>query len=49
MIMAGRRATWPKIEQIRVQTKIGRKLDEILKKLDKTPVPTTLNVTKRAS
>jgi len=49
LIELGQRATWPKIEQIRVQTKIGRKLDEILKKLDKTPVPKTLNVTKRAS
>ena len=30
LIDLGERATWPKIEQIRVQSKIGRKLDEIL-------------------
>lgn len=30
MIMNGKRATWPKMEMIRVQTKIGRTLDRIL-------------------
>ncbi|MEM7504394.1 MAG: DUF3336 domain-containing protein [Pseudomonadota bacterium] len=30
MIMNGKRATWPKMEMIRLQTKIGRTLDRIL-------------------
>ncbi|PIE43960.1 MAG: patatin [Gammaproteobacteria bacterium] len=30
MILLGERSTWPKIEMIRVQTKIGRTLDRIL-------------------
>lgn len=34
LIHMGERATWPKIEQIRVQTRIGRKLDGILADLD---------------
>jgi NTE family protein len=35
LVDLGEKATWPKIEQIRVQTKIGRKLDAILAKLDR--------------
>jgi TAG lipase / steryl ester hydrolase / phospholipase A2 / LPA acyltransferase len=34
LIRMGERATWPKLEQIRVQTKIGRKLDDILAKIN---------------
>ena len=30
----GERATWPKIEMIRIQTKIGRKLDRIVGEFD---------------
>jgi hypothetical protein len=30
----GEKATWPKIEMIRIQTKIGRTLNEILRRLD---------------
>ena len=34
LITMGERATWPKIEMIRIQTKISRKLDDILDDLD---------------
>ena len=34
LIEMGEKATWPKIEMIRVQTKISRKLDQILRELD---------------
>ena len=34
LIAMGERATWPKIEMIRIQTKIGRTLDDILRRLD---------------
>ena len=34
LIEMGERATWPKIEMIRIQTKISRKLDRILRELD---------------
>ncbi len=34
LIDMGERATWPKIEMIRIQTKISRKLDSILHELD---------------
>jgi NTE family protein len=34
LIEMGEKATWPKIEMIRIQTKISRKLDQILTKLD---------------
>ena len=34
LIEMGERATWPKIEMIRIQTKISRKLDWILRDLD---------------
>ena len=35
LIAMGERATWPKIEMIRIQTKISRKLDDILEGLDR--------------
>jgi NTE family protein len=34
LIQMGEKATWPKIEMIRIQTKISRKLDRILTRLD---------------
>ena len=34
LIALGERATWPKIEMIRIQTKIGRKLDRIVGQFD---------------
>jgi TAG lipase/steryl ester hydrolase/phospholipase A2/LPA acyltransferase len=34
LIAMGERATWPKIEMIRIQTKIGRRLDRIVGQLD---------------
>ncbi len=35
LIEMGERATWPKIEMIRIQTKIGRRLDAILEGFDR--------------
>ena len=35
LISMGEKATWPKIEQIRVQTKISRVLDDILMEFDR--------------
>jgi len=34
LINMGERATWPKMEMIRVQTKIGRKLDRIVRRFE---------------
>ena len=34
LIEMGERATWPKVEMIRIQTKISRKLDRVLRDLD---------------
>jgi len=39
LIEMGERATWPKIEMIRIQTKISRTLNEILKDLDRRARP----------
>ena len=33
LIELGEKATWPKLEQIRIQTKIGRKLDDIMARM----------------
>ena len=38
MIRNGEQATWPKIEMIRTQTRIGRTLDEILEKYEESMV-----------
>ena len=38
LIRDGERATWPKIEMIRVQTKIGRTLEEIIERLEDSVV-----------
>lgn len=35
LVTMGEKATWPKIEMIRIQTKIGRKLNEILTDFDR--------------
>jgi NTE family protein len=35
LMAMGERATWPKIEQIRIQTRIGRTLDDILQRLER--------------
>ena len=37
LITMGERATWPKIEMIRVQSKIGRTLDEIVNRFEHNP------------
>ncbi len=34
LMAMGERATWPKMEMIRIQTKIGHTLDDILERLD---------------
>ena len=46
LITMGERATWPKIEMIRIQTKISRKLDDILEDLDRR-APTAKRVPSR--
>lgn len=49
LIKMGEKATWPKIEQIRVQTKIGRKLNEILEQIDRGRPRISASITRRAS
>ncbi|MBT8087131.1 MAG: DUF3336 domain-containing protein [Gammaproteobacteria bacterium] len=44
----GERATWPKIEMIRIQTKIGRRLDRILRDLDQRALPVSSAAKRRA-
>jgi NTE family protein len=48
LIAMGERATWPKIEQIRIQTKISRRLNQILGQLDRRLPPVGSNITRRA-
>ena len=49
LIEMGEKATWPKIEMIRIQSNISRKLDRILTKLD-NPTPYVRSVaTQRAN
>ena len=38
MIKAGERATWPKIEAIRLQTRVSRELDRLLSELERSLV-----------
>ncbi len=45
----GERAAWPKIEQIRVQTLIGRKLNHILSEMDDSLLQVASDITRRAS
>lgn len=49
LIEMGEKATWPKIEMIRVQTKIGKKLDHILQDLDRRRPKVRSAVSRRAS
>lgn len=48
LIAMGEKATWPKIEQIRVQTKISRTLDHILCELGSRLPPVDAAVARRA-
>ena len=48
LITMGERATWPKIEMIRIQTKISRKLDDILEDLDRRTPKFKRAVSRRA-
>ena len=47
LIAMGEKATWPKIEMIRIQTKIGRKLDEILGRFERRATPDIIGVASR--
>ncbi len=49
LIEMGERATWPKIEQIRVQTRISRKLNAILADIDRGIVNVHSDLTRQAS
>ena len=49
LIRMGERATWPKIEMIRIQTKISRTLDDILRDLDHYPPHIRSTPKRRAS
>ncbi len=49
LIEMGERASWPKIEQIRVQTRISRKIDNILSDIDKGLLQVNSDITRRAS
>jgi len=49
LITMGERATWPKIEMIRIQTKISRKLDDILEDLDRRAPKAKRVASRRAS
>ncbi|MDH3553818.1 MAG: patatin-like phospholipase family protein, partial [Gammaproteobacteria bacterium] len=49
LIALGEKATWPKIEQIRVQTKISRALDQILGRIDRRLPQVGTTATRRAS
>ncbi len=49
LIDMGERATWPKIEMIRIQTKIGRTLDRIIWDIDRRTLPVGSIVARRAS
>jgi NTE family protein len=49
LIEMGERATWPKIEMIRIQTKISRRLDKILTGFDRDLSRLRRDVKRRAS
>ncbi len=49
LIDMGERATWPKIEMIRIQTKIGRTLDRIIWDIDRRVLPVGKAAARRAS
>jgi len=48
LIQMGEKATWPKIEQIRVQTKISRRLGNILGDIDRDILRLAGDITRRA-
>jgi hypothetical protein len=48
LIAMGEKATWPKIEMIRIQTKIGRTLDDILRRLDHGAIDAVGTASRRA-
>ena len=49
LIEMGEKSTWPKIEQIRIQTKVSRKLDKILGDIDRGYRQMASDITRRAS
>ncbi len=49
LIEMGEKATWPKIEMIRVQTKISKKLDQILAKMERRTKGLSSRPSRRAS
>jgi NTE family protein len=49
LIALGEKATWPKIEQIRLQTEISRALDQILGNIDRRLPQVGTTATRRAS
>lgn len=49
LVAMGERMTWPKIEQIRVQTKISRTLELILWQCESSDVLLNRNIARRAS
>ncbi|HSM31707.1 MAG TPA: hypothetical protein VK854_13495, partial [Woeseiaceae bacterium] len=49
LIALGERATWPKIEMIRVQSKIGRTLDRIVGEFDHGAPKLSRSTVRRAS
>jgi hypothetical protein len=49
LIKMGEKATWPKIEQIRIQTKVSRKLDKILADIDRGYQQLAGDIMRRAS
>lgn len=49
LIEMGEKGTWPRIEMIRVQTKISKKLDRILRQLDRREPRLRSSVSRRAS
>jgi len=49
LIEMGEKATWPKLEMIRLQTKISKKLDQILRDVDRRKSNVREGVSRRAS
>jgi len=48
LVEMGEKATWPKIEMIRVQTKISKKLDKILSDLDRREIHARKGASRKA-
>jgi len=49
LIEMGEKATWPKLEMIRIQTKISKKLDQILRDVERRKSNVREGVARRAS